>query len=358
MSKAPKKRGLSIEEKVSRVEEWFISHPTPYTLKDLLLVLPKATGVIPQSIEECLELLVSENRICQKKIGVHVLFWRFPKTAAQQLAATFNATGGGGASVVARYMNMSLPHMQKELNALREEEAEARRRIQEVRAGIGDDASVRHDTMKMRQLQEEVKALRVELEKAAVFDPVMVEKVKATTRVALESANRWTDNVYLLEHHISQRMGLTPRELRMRLQLPADVDYIEFDELVSDREANPKTTAATLERMSSSPQRAAENAAGGVVEAPSRSPAAEEADTPAAINTGSTHEEEEEEEAAPRNGKKDTRNTQQRIKRGRDDGTVAAKQSQSVVADSPRNDASEDAPGRTVARRGRKKKEL
>ncbi|KAF8296913.1 hypothetical protein TcBrA4_0069370 [Trypanosoma cruzi] len=175
MSKAPKKRGLSIEEKVSRVEEWFISHPTPYTLKDLLLVLPKSTGVIPQSIEECLELLVSENRICQKKIGVHILFWRFPKTAAQQLAATFNATGGGGASVVSRYMNLSLPQMQKELNALREEEAEARRRIQEVRAGIGDDASVRHDTMKMRQLQEEVKALRVELEKAAVFDPVMVE---------------------------------------------------------------------------------------------------------------------------------------------------------------------------------------
>ncbi|KAF8296911.1 putative Mnd1 family [Trypanosoma cruzi] len=253
-------------------------------------------------------------------------------------------------------MNLSLPQMQKELNALREEEAEARRRIQEVRAGIGDDASVRHDTMKMRQLQEEVKALRVELEKAAVFDPVMVEKVKATTRVALESANRWTDNVYLLEHHISQRMGLTPRELRMRLQLPADVDYIEFDELVPDREASPKATAATLERMSSSPQRAAENAAGGVVEAPSRSPAAEEADTPAAINTSSTHKEEE--EAAPRNGKKDTRNTQQRIKRGRDDGTVAAKQSQSVVADSPRNDASEDAPRRTVARRGRKKKEL
>ncbi|RNF04931.1 hypothetical protein TraAM80_05000, partial [Trypanosoma rangeli] len=118
MNKAPKKRGLSVEEKVSRVEEWFFSHPTPYTLKELLVVLPKATGVILQSIEECLELLVSENRISQKKIGVHVLFWWFPKTAAQQLAAAFNASGSGGAVAAAKYMSMGLPQLQKEVHAL------------------------------------------------------------------------------------------------------------------------------------------------------------------------------------------------------------------------------------------------
>ncbi|RNF04559.1 uncharacterized protein Tco025E_07966 [Trypanosoma conorhini] len=338
MSKAPKRRGLSMEEKVSRVEEWFLAHPTPYTLRDLLLVLPKATGVIPQSIEECLELLVAESRIRQKKIGVHVLFWRFPKTAAQQLAAAFDTGGSGGAAAAAKYTGMGLPQLQKEVRALEAEEAEARRRVQGARAEIGDAASVQRDSMKARQLQEEVKALRAELGKMAAFDPAMIERVKAATTAAWEAANRWTDNLYLLEHHISQRMGVAPRELRMRLQLPADVDYVEFDELARDNDGKTKaaTTAPEGAAAAASPPRGAEEGVAGEPESPPPPPAAEAADTPAALGTCSPHE---------------------RAKRGRGDGVAAVREGQTGAAKCPRKEAKGDAVGHAAARRGRKKKE-
>ncbi|ORC88695.1 uncharacterized protein TM35_000151260 [Trypanosoma theileri] len=229
MSNAGKKKGLSMDEKVSRIEEWFVSHPSPYTLKDLIVVLPKATGVIPQSIEECLEILVSENRVQQKKVGIHVLFWKFPKTATQELAATIG--GSGGTSEAEKYLNMSVAQIQEEIETLKKREVEVCRRIKEVRAEIGSEESVRQDNEKILQLQGEKKTLESKLEKLAVFDAPMIKKIKEATTIALEAANRWTDNMYSLEFHISKRMGLSSRELRTQLQIAPDIDYIEDEDL-------------------------------------------------------------------------------------------------------------------------------
>ncbi|KAH9597235.1 Mnd1 [Trypanosoma melophagium] len=290
MSNAAKKKGLSMDEKVSRIEVWFISHPSPYTLKDLIAVLPKATGVIPQSIEECLEILVSENRVQQKKVGIHVLFWRFPKTATQTLAATIG--GSGGTSEAEKYLNMSVAQIQEEVQTMQKKEAEVCQRIQEVRAEIGSEESEREDAEKILQLQGEKKTLQSQLEKLAVFDPPMIKKIKEATVIALEAANRWTDNIYLLELHISKRMGLSSRELRAQLQLPPDIDYIEDEDLslcencTEKRVVKPNnepffvTFSLCSKRENDCESTKAESP-----------PAAHEADVSAALQTGTTVEE-------------------------------------------------------------------
>ncbi|RNF04932.1 hypothetical protein TraAM80_05001, partial [Trypanosoma rangeli] len=114
-------------------------------------------------------------------------------------------------------------------------------------------------------------------------------------------------NMRLLERHISQRMGLTPRELRLRLQLPEDVDYIEFEDLVRDKNDKSKAVPATSEGASSSPLRGAEGGIGGEMGVPPPSPAAEATDTSAAPGT---------------------RSAQERVKRGRGDGVAAATEGQ------------------------------
>ncbi|CCD17657.1 unnamed protein product [Trypanosoma congolense IL3000] len=230
MNKPSKKRGLSIEEKVVRIEEWFVAHPYPYTMKDLCLILPKATGVISQSVEECMDILVSENRVQQKKVGIHVLFWRFPRTPTQQLATTI----GRGASVaeVAKLLGMTQSQLSAEIAELKKKEKDTQRRIKEVRLSIGDDASMKKDTEEIKRLEGEVRSLEKQLSQLALLDPETVEKIKAATNIAWESANRWTDNMYLLEHHISQKMGLSARDLRRQLQIPLEVDFVEYEDLV------------------------------------------------------------------------------------------------------------------------------
>lgn len=94
MKKKGVKKGFTIEEKVIKVEEWFHHHPEPFVLKELLSLLPKHTGVIFQSIPEVLELLVSEERLSQEKIGIQTLIWWFPKTKTQiKLAEATRACG-------------------------------------------------------------------------------------------------------------------------------------------------------------------------------------------------------------------------------------------------------------------------
>ncbi|KAH8606327.1 putative Mnd1 family [Trypanosoma vivax] len=230
MHKTVKKKGLSMEEKVARIEEWFQANPVPYTLKDLLALLPRATGVIPQSVEECLEVLVSEDRVRQKKVGIHVLFWRFPQTPAQQLASAAGAKGG--VSEAARYLGMTLEQLQEELVALRNTEVEMRQQLEEMCSAIGDSAAVRNDTERIAKLRDEVKSLEGQLKQLGLFDPDMIERIKSSTLVAWESANRWTDNMFLLEQHITKRMGVSSRDLRAQLQLPQNIEYIEESDLL------------------------------------------------------------------------------------------------------------------------------
>eukprot|EP00757_Euglenozoa_sp_SAG-D1_P003810 gene3810-301_t len=84
---AGKKKGLSLEEKCDKVEEYLRQHAIPFTLKELEKVLPKAKGVIWQSVQECLTILVAENRAEQEKVGIHSLFWSFPSQEINKLKA-------------------------------------------------------------------------------------------------------------------------------------------------------------------------------------------------------------------------------------------------------------------------------
>eukprot|EP00906_Rhabdomonas_costata_P001138 RCo001745 len=52
-----KKRGLSADEKVQKTKEFLLEKREPFTLKELERLLPKAKGVVFQSVKECLAVL-------------------------------------------------------------------------------------------------------------------------------------------------------------------------------------------------------------------------------------------------------------------------------------------------------------
>ncbi|KEG11551.1 hypothetical protein DQ04_02511100 [Trypanosoma grayi] len=348
MSKMAKKRGLTMDEKVSRVEEWFVAHPVPYTLKDLVAALPKATGVIPQSVEECLEILVSEGRVQQKKVGIHVLFWRFPKTAAQQLASAVT----GGTAEVTKFLSMSTAQVQGELDLLVKKEEDTCKRIQEVRAAIGEETLVQQDAEKMRELQKELQMLQAQLEQLSMFDPQMIEKVKAATFVAWEAANRWTDNMYLLQHHITRRLGLSARDLRSQLQLPSDIDYIEYDDLLSGFSAAANSVATATVGHQPSPLRQVEGDANVETDAATM----RDADTPAALENGTPEPKKKTRKRFPdRTGEKNEQNMEKSGKRTRDDST--ARPGAIGTGESTKEGAVASAAARTAIHRRRKKAE-
>ncbi|MCP9260602.1 Mnd1 family protein, partial [Dirofilaria immitis] len=90
---APRKKGLTAEEKRSRMLELFhesneffqrqdvneaVAKLRNFQMKDLERIAPKQKGIIPQSVKEITQLLVDEGLVECEKIGTFVCYWAFP----------------------------------------------------------------------------------------------------------------------------------------------------------------------------------------------------------------------------------------------------------------------------------------
>ena len=208
-----KKKGLSMEEKVVKVEEYFHENPVPFTLKELMVNIPKAKGVIFQSVEECLELLISENRVCQEKIGISVFYWHFPEDKAER----------------ARAQHAELTAKAQQLRGgCAEKEAEIAALTAEKFAGDADAvAACQQLQQAISELTAQQRQIEMEIAGFASRDPAVIAELQRACEVALEGANRWTDNIFLIEDYCTKRMGISRREFRQMAKIPAQLDFLE-----------------------------------------------------------------------------------------------------------------------------------
>jgi hypothetical protein len=75
------KKGLSFEEKRQRMLEFFYEKQEVLTLKELEKLLPKAKGIVSQSVKDVLQSLVDDSLIDFDKIGSGNFFWALPSGA-------------------------------------------------------------------------------------------------------------------------------------------------------------------------------------------------------------------------------------------------------------------------------------
>jgi len=212
---ACKKKGLSTDEKVAKIEEFFVEHPEPFTMKELLALIPKAKGVIPQSIEECVELLISERRAASEKIGVSVFFWRFVTTPSSGTEASRSS-----------YASLSVAELRQRINALRTSETELTETIATREGLLGDGASRQERRSLLSSLEMELRSLQQSLADAAEHDPRCIQQVMAAVTIAQDASNRWSDNVFLLEQHCVQRQGIDRSTFRKLFHIPPQFDYV------------------------------------------------------------------------------------------------------------------------------------
>ena len=239
-----KKKGLSIEEKVVKVEEWFIENPHPFTMKDIMAAVPRAKGVIFQSIEECMELLISEGRVSSEKIGINVFYWRFAQTDAQRAASANVKRNSGGAQQqqgkgargesgrstadsLAPLSVETLATMENSLVALlasREADLAKRREV------VGDPDQRATLQSRLKAVRAEVVACEKKLTDVADQDPAVVESLLRQSQIAIDAANRWTDNIFIMEQQMTKPGSgvMSSRQFRQQFQIPQQLDFIEM----------------------------------------------------------------------------------------------------------------------------------
>lgn len=74
-----KRKGVSAEEKKTRMLQLFYEKKEFFQLKELEKIAPKEKGIIVNSVKDVVQSLVDEGLIDTDRIGTSVYYWAFPR---------------------------------------------------------------------------------------------------------------------------------------------------------------------------------------------------------------------------------------------------------------------------------------
>ncbi|WVF65996.1 hypothetical protein IAT40_000734 [Kwoniella sp. CBS 6097] len=201
------KRGLSMDEKKTKMLEIFHETASFYSLKELEKIAPKTKGIVVQSVKEVLDDLVSDSLVQMDKIGTGNYFWSLPSAAG----ATKNAL---------------LSKTEKELESINAKIEETRKGIKSAEKGRENTAERKQLISTLSEVNETSVSLKSELAAFGAADPVRYERKSQAVQVCKDAAVRWTDNAMVLLQYAS-RLGAEEAQLRESLGISEDWEDIK-----------------------------------------------------------------------------------------------------------------------------------
>jgi FtsZ-binding cell division protein ZapB len=202
-----RKKGLSKDEKRTKLLELFHETKDVFT-KDELEAQGAKKGVVRQSVMDVVKELVDDNEVNSDKIGTSVYFWSFPSETANKKQNQINS------------LTTEIEILKSRLSVLQKETEEASR-------GREESAERTKQLEQLAKLKEENAKLKAELQVYAENDPELIEAFKHDAKVAIEAANRWTENIFSLKSYICNKYGISTADFDKNFRIPEDFDYIE-----------------------------------------------------------------------------------------------------------------------------------
>nr|XP_020495346.1 meiotic nuclear division protein 1 homolog [Labrus bergylta] len=203
-----KKKGLSLEEKRTRMMEIFFETKDVFQLKDIEKIAPKQKGISPMTVKDVLQSLVDDNMVDCERVGTSNYYWAFPSKA--------------------------LNARKNKLDELKKQDSEAKQRKVSLEKAVEKANLGREDTKERSSLLKELKALREEktqlqadLEKYRECDPEVVEEIRKTNVVAKEAVSRWTDNVFAIKSWTKKKFSFDDSRINKAFGIPEDFDYMD-----------------------------------------------------------------------------------------------------------------------------------
>ncbi|KAM7394501.1 hypothetical protein PAMP_021300 [Pampus punctatissimus] len=203
-----KKKGLSLEEKRSRMLEIFFETKDVFQLKDIEKIAPKTKGITPMSVKEVLQSLVDDNMVDCERVGTSNYYWAFPSKALHA-------------------RKHKLEELQKQISAAKQQKTSLQNAVEKAKVG-------RQDTKERSSLLKELQALReertqqqAELEKYRECDPEVVEEIRKSNVVAKDAVSRWTDNIFAIKSWTKKKFAFDDSRINKAFGIPEDFDYMD-----------------------------------------------------------------------------------------------------------------------------------
>ncbi|XP_013189712.2 meiotic nuclear division protein 1 homolog [Amyelois transitella] len=203
-----KKRGLSADEKKTRMLEIFHQSKDFFQLKELEKIAPKEKGITVQSVKEVVQSLVDDHLVDSEKIGTSIYFWSFPSKARTA--------------------------KKRKLTELQNELEDCNKKLKKTEDAILTESVGRENNKEriatLSELDEMVRQegkLTKELQKYRDCDPEYIAQLKTDTENLKTAINRWTENIYILKSYIKNTFQMENDVIDQSFGLPQDLDYVE-----------------------------------------------------------------------------------------------------------------------------------
>eukprot|EP00308_Calcidiscus_leptoporus_P013239 CAMPEP_0119363820 /NCGR_PEP_ID=MMETSP1334-20130426/10741_1 /TAXON_ID=127549 /ORGANISM="Calcidiscus leptoporus, Strain RCC1130" /LENGTH=208 /DNA_ID=CAMNT_0007379367 /DNA_START=16 /DNA_END=642 /DNA_ORIENTATION=- len=206
-------KGVSAEEKRTRLLEMFTKSGAVFTLKDVEKGA-SSVGIMSQAVKDVLKQLTDDDFVREEKVGISTYYWSFPAEAATK-------------------RRNELQSLKRERALLEQQVDEARTTLREQQQNAEQQKESPSDQRLLREAEEAVAALRSELEATKTQVQTMrsasaldLHARKADIPKLRDAANRWTDNIFEARKQVINRFGLNGADVDKQLELPS-LDYID-----------------------------------------------------------------------------------------------------------------------------------
>lgn len=169
--------------------------------------VPKATGIVTQSVKEVLQSLIDDRLVNAEKIGTSNYFWSFPSTAMQSRQNTRNS-------------------LSDELKRVQELRIKSEVQLNEA-AAMREDSKERDELLeKYQELEKKKQEAAGKLEMHRANDPKLLAQKRTEAEKAKQAANRWTDNIFTLQSYCANNFSIERSQFNEQFSIPEDFDYI------------------------------------------------------------------------------------------------------------------------------------
>ncbi|XP_034087106.1 meiotic nuclear division protein 1 homolog isoform X2 [Gymnodraco acuticeps] len=203
-----KKKGLSLDEKRSRMMEIFFETKDVFQLKDIEKIAPKQKGITPMSVKDVLQSLVDDNMVDSERVGTSNYYWAFPSKA---LHARKN----------------KLEDLENQISEAKQRKASVQKAVEKAKVGRQDTKERGSLLKELQALREERTQLQAELEKYRECDPEVVEEMSDQMVSAKDAVSRWTDNVFAIKSWTKKKFNFDDSRMNKAFGIPEDFDYME-----------------------------------------------------------------------------------------------------------------------------------
>ncbi|MBW0532195.1 hypothetical protein O181_071910 [Austropuccinia psidii MF-1] len=206
------KNRVSAEEKRTRTLEFFHESNSFFILKDLIRLIPKAKGVVSQSVEDIVKELVDDGLVQTEKIGTINVYWSFPSQSSKTISKAIDA-------------------LSAEYNAVNETTEEIKANLES--AAKDRQANVeREDNLKEIQvLRQNIAEMKAQLKKYNNCDPHNQEEKAKLCSLYKTGAEIWTENLSILMSYCRDNYRIDRHGFCAQFDLP-----INFEEILEEIE--------------------------------------------------------------------------------------------------------------------------